>query len=308
MNTTVGGTTPQERNIISGAQLGVVFSDPNSYQNSVIGNYIGTDITGTKAIPNQTGVIIWTAGNHRVGGTAEGERNLISGNQNGIQLNGYGVTDNIILGNWIGVDASGSKPLPNDTGISINMGQHHAVIGGFTPEEGNLISGGSIPVRISNPGIVDNYIAGNTILNASVVGIFFEDHASYNFAQGNTFGDMKGNPVRVDYGTGNEIRSNVFSGPAGNIILLVEGGNAVLPAPAIDSVGGGFILGTACSFGHIEVYLLEKAQATPIGFAQADASGRFTFESALLTAGKQVILLVTDIYCNTSAFSKPYKL
>ena len=66
----VGGTTPEERNVISGANIGVVYSDVISYQNSVIGNYIGTDVSGMQAVPNQTGVLIWTVNHNRVGGTA----------------------------------------------------------------------------------------------------------------------------------------------------------------------------------------------------------------------------------------------
>ena len=61
-NTIVGGTTPQERNIISGAQMGIVLSDWPTYQNSIIGNYIGTDITGMKAVPNRTASLYsWSA-------------------------------------------------------------------------------------------------------------------------------------------------------------------------------------------------------------------------------------------------------
>ncbi len=306
MNTVVGGKTPAERNIVSGASLGIVFSDPNSYQNSVIGNYIGTDITGTKAIPNQTGVVLWTSGNHRVGGAAEGERNLISGNQTGIELNGYGVTDNIILGNWIGVDASGREPLPNDTGISLNMGQRHAVIGGYTPEEGNLISGGSLSIRITNPGIVDNYIAGNTILKASVAGVYFEDHSSDSFVQRNAFGEMTGCPVRVDYGTGIEIRGNTFTGAPENSILLLEKGNLELPAPVVKAANRYSVSGTTCANGRVEVYVIEEGQIAPLGFADADANGGFTFRSSRDLGGKKVVLLTTDAFGNTSAFSRPY--
>ena len=309
INSTVGGTTAQERNIISGGLAGVIFSDPNSYQNSVIGNYIGTDITGTKAIPNETGVLMWTSGNHRVGGTAAGEGNLISGNRTGITLNGYGVTDNIVLGNRIGVDAGGAQTLPNDCGIGINMGQHHGVIGGYTAAEGNLIAGGSIPVRISNPGIRDFYIAGNTILNGSVVGLYLEDRASNLFVQGNTFGAMEGYPLRVDYGTGNMLFANRFQTAPKDAILLLENANLNLPAPAVKSAKNVDVKGTACAFGLVEVYSLgQDNRISPLGTAHADSKGKFSFQSVQSLKGQRIVLLATDVYGNTSAFSKVYKV
>jgi len=308
MDAVVGGTTPEERNIISGARVGVVFSDPNSYQCSVIGNYIGTDITGTKAIPNHGGVLMWTSGNHRVGGTLAGEANLISGNQKGVELNGYGVTDNIVLGNIIGYGADG-KPLPNETPVSINMGQKHAVVGGYTEAEGNRIYGGSISMRISSRGIQACYIAGNTVENRNGMLFYFEDSASNNFVQNNTFVETKSPSIRVDYGAGNQIRGNVFAGgKPQDLILLLEGGNGELAAPTVTEAAGSNISGTTAAFGRVEVYLYEKSRIASLGFARADANGNFTFVSAEQLSGKQVILLVTDAMGNTSAFSPPYKV
>jgi len=306
MNNIVGGTTPGERNVISGAGIGVVFSDPNSYCCSVIGNYIGTDITGTKAIPNQDGITMWTSGNHRVGGTRAGEANLISGNLNGVQLNGYGVSDNIVLGNIIGYDANG-KPLPNETPVSVNMGQKHAIIGGYTQQEGNRIYGGSISMRITNRGIQACYIAGNYIDNPNGLGIYFEDGANDNFVQGNTFGKSRGNILRVDFGDGNMLRSNAFAGQkAQDIILLLEGGNSELAAPTITSAIGTNVSGETCAFGRVEVYLFEKTGITSIGFVLADQSGAFSFKGNASLSGKQLVLLVTDVLSNTSIFSQPY--
>lgn len=307
MNTLVGGSEPQERNLIGGANLGVVFSDQNTYQNAVIGNYIGTDITGTKAAPNQTGVLVWMVGNNRVGGAAPGEGNLISGNGTGIELSGYGVTDNIVLGNRIGIDVGGEGLLPNGVGLSLHTGQRHAVIGGFTPEEGNLIVGGHISARITHPGIQDCYLAGNTMIGASVAGAYLEDRACSNFIQSNMLGAMEGYPVRVDYGTGNEIRSNSFTGEKPTeMVLLLEGGNRELGAPRVSGVQKQTLSGTTCAHGYVEIYLFQDNRAIPLGFACADAKGKFTFTSGQPLNGKQVILLVTDILNNTSAFSQPY--
>ena len=64
--------------------------------NRVIGNYIGTDVTGAADLGNTSdGVIISQAPNNIIGGTTAGERNLISGNdQNGVQIFGAASTGN----------------------------------------------------------------------------------------------------------------------------------------------------------------------------------------------------------------------
>jgi hypothetical protein len=268
-NTIVGGTTLEERNIISGAQSGVTFSDTTSYQNSVIGNYIGTDITGTKAVGNRSGGGIWACSHHRIGGTAEGEGNLISGNENaGTGLSGYGCSDNFILGNRIGVDAKGNS-LPNGTGIDVNTGQRHGTIGGYTPAEGNLVVGGSISMRITGRGIKGCYIAGNSVINPGNLMVYLEDGASDCFIQNNTFGENNSNAVRVDYGTGNIIRTNTFSGEKPwDLILLLEDGNTGLPAPVVTFAEAENISGTTCAVGRVEVYLFSKTGIVSLGFSQ----------------------------------------
>ena len=308
MNATVGGTSPGERNIISGARNGIIFSDPNSYQCSVIGNYIGTDITGTKAIPNNTGVNMWTSGNHRLGGMAEGEANLISGNNIGVQLSGYGVMDNLVLGNRIGTDASGMKSLPNDTGISACMGQHHIVIGGYTPEEGNLVCGGTFAIQISDPGITGSYIAGNSITETTGIGAFFSNYSSDNFFQCNTFFDTDCDNIRVDQGSGNELRGNTFDSRYDMAIFLNENGNMELAAPSPGDCRGKTVTGTAIPGGLVEIYAVESRSIVPLGFAYADEEGIFTYTGSQPLSGSKIVLTVTDADGSTSAFSEPYKV
>ena len=81
VNNTVGGTTPEARNVISGNNgAGVFFAIPvgsssqsASNSNVVVGNYIGTDLTGTKAVPNLGDGVYDAAGaNNTIGGTTPG--------------------------------------------------------------------------------------------------------------------------------------------------------------------------------------------------------------------------------------------
>src|SRR5262245_2468128 len=91
------------------------------------GNFIGTDASGMVAIPNDVGVALgFSQGGSMsvtVGGSTPAARNLISGNNAGIQTssNFNGSITAIIQGNLIGLDVAG-EPLPNSTGISLSGG------------------------------------------------------------------------------------------------------------------------------------------------------------------------------------------
>ncbi len=146
----IGGTAAGDRNIISGnGGNGVSISmfntstrtDPPNVV-SVVGNYIGTDITGTAGLGNQgDGVFVKTdLLDAVIGGTDPGAMNVISSNgQNGIWLNGKSGYDRV-YGNRIGTNAAGTSALGNVlSGIQVDG--HHHQIGGTDDGSGNLISG-----------------------------------------------------------------------------------------------------------------------------------------------------------------------
>ena len=92
------------------------------------------------AIPNGTGVLL-LAPDNTVGGTAAGSGNLISGNtSHGISLGPPNATGNIIAGNHIGVDATGTMALGNDIGVWVDNVADN-VIGGTSAGARNVISG-----------------------------------------------------------------------------------------------------------------------------------------------------------------------
>ncbi len=100
---TIGGLNPADRNLISGNSTGIaLFAGPNS----ALGNLIGTDRTGTRAIANSIGINALASGTKTIGGTAPGSRNIISGNATGISHQGTGTA--IIQGNYIGTTADGA--------------------------------------------------------------------------------------------------------------------------------------------------------------------------------------------------------
>ncbi len=131
----VGGTGPGERNIIGGSgSRGIKIGLNGTSDVFILGNYVGTDVTGTHPAGSYTtGISIYESGAHHnfIGGFSEDERNLIGGSQDkGISVEGIGSDQNFILGNYIGTGASGSGAIPNQGGgIAILGGDYNFLLG-----------------------------------------------------------------------------------------------------------------------------------------------------------------------------------
>jgi hypothetical protein len=118
-NNTIGGTDPSARNIIasSGPGTGGIGLIDGYYGpasgNLVEGNYVGLDASGTSVIPGLGGPGIYFVGNHGniVGGSTPSARNVISGWPEQVAPGGGGdpKTVNIVEGNYIGTDATGTS-------------------------------------------------------------------------------------------------------------------------------------------------------------------------------------------------------
>lgn len=184
-NNIIGGLSPAARNIVSGNRgAGINFAGSNNvnHGNNVIqGNYVGTEVTGTVALPNNGGIGVTGRGN-LIGGTAPGARNIISGNLGGgVSMGGF---DSFLYGNYIGVDVTGTQPLgdahpsPNlffpqyFNGVTITgLGNQ---IGGVLPGEANIIannSGAGVMVMNSAPNTSGNSVRGNSIYGNGSLGI-----------------------------------------------------------------------------------------------------------------------------------------
>lgn len=143
-NCIVGGTTAAERNIISGNVNGAAFLGSQTTGNQLIGNFIGTDPTGTYAIPNTSDAVRCTNTNGNIIGKA-GAGNVISGNGGrGIYMYGENNTSSgfsSIQGNMIGTAGDGVSPLGNGSdGIYLTNLSKNVFVGGNNPSEGNQIA------------------------------------------------------------------------------------------------------------------------------------------------------------------------
>ena len=135
--------------IINGFQSGIYIGTFST--NEIHGCYIGTDKTGTQAVPNDRGVIVVGGSDNLIGGSGLHWGNVISGNrETGISLvrntdplHPASADDNIVQGNFVGTDRTGMVAVPNGgDGVAVLCGgfaTNH--IGGTTSTARNVISG-----------------------------------------------------------------------------------------------------------------------------------------------------------------------
>ncbi len=237
----IGGTTAAARNVIVGGSSGAI--NVNSASGCVIqGNFINTDVTGTTRLGGGIGVALVNASGTRIGGTAAGAGNVVTGTT-GIVVGGNpalaGSSGTIIQGNIIGADATGTTGIGGG-GDGVNVS--HAVdtqIGGTAPGAGNLISGNREGVNGGSSGI-----SGASVAHTTVQGNRIGTDASGVAALGNsgigiTLGDdaiIEGNVIAFNGGDGIEvncgacvqrIRGNAIHSNGGIGIDLNGGSNGV---------------------------------------------------------------------------------
>ena len=137
--------------------------------NTIAGNFIGTNASGTASFPvpnNVQGVYVISA-NNVIGGLSPADRNVISGNGTstggtGVTLDTAAATGNKIIGNYIGLSASGLTKIANfNSGIFLANCKSN-IVGGITPAERNFISGNGKGISISGSS-ANNQILGNYI-------------------------------------------------------------------------------------------------------------------------------------------------
>ena len=136
----------------------------NSGSNQIEGNYIGTDVTGTLDLGNSLdGVdIALGAQSNTIGGSTAGERNIISGNvQSGVRIADPGTDKNIVSGNYLGTDVTGTLALGNTViAVFISQGAQFNTVGGDTPGKRNIISGNDHGVFIRDSDTDHNVVSG----------------------------------------------------------------------------------------------------------------------------------------------------
>jgi parallel beta-helix repeat protein len=159
---TVGGDVVGESNVISNNELSGV-AIVSSANNTISGNLIGTDSTGSSALGNGTGIRLNNAVDNIIGGDTPGERNVISDNIiSGVLLENDS-NSNDIQGNYIGVTKAGNRALGNNTGGVVISASNNNTIGGAAANLRNVISGNKDHNIVLSGGSVNTLIQNNYI-------------------------------------------------------------------------------------------------------------------------------------------------
>ena len=316
--TTIGSNVPGERNLLSGnARDGLQIG--GSYYATVLNNYLGTDASGTAALPNQDCGLDLEIGSRY----CRFEGNVFSGNDYcGAQTDDPGTGYNEFIGNYFGVNAAGTDPLPNSwDGLVIFDNVEQTLI------EGNVFAGGNgsgINLRGMNNVVRGNYIGTNPTETAiwgfqrdgiDVFGYQYgesDQDSVNNMIEDNIIAHNQGRGIvvrsmydgRVE---GNTISHNSIYSNTGPGIELVGGVNAYIFPSIFTEVSSTTVKGVAMPNVTVEVFSdLGDEGRWYEGTVIAGADGSFTFTKTSGFTGPNVTATATDIKGNTSEFTSPY--
>ncbi|MFO0937238.1 MAG: FG-GAP-like repeat-containing protein [Gemmataceae bacterium] len=282
ISNTIGGTSTSDANVISGNTNSGIRIDLSSSSNTVSGNFIGTGVSGSTAVPNGADGIHILGGStgNTIGGNVAGSGNIIAGNSgNGIQINDPNTAANIITGNRIGVGFNGVGLANALDGIRAANAAGSNPTGGITQANANLISKNTITSNTGN---------GIAVLDTS-------------------------RSIRIE---SNSITSN------GQLGIQVDAtANQGLPAPTLTSVTGSTsgitVQGTVTAAANrtIRVEIFGNTVADPSGFGEGatslgsttvttDSNGSATFSMDVAVANVVSATAEDTTTGDSSAFSK----
>jgi parallel beta-helix repeat protein len=252
----IGGLVASDRNVISGNVKNGVQLYTTATGNHVRGNYIGTNAAGSAAVPNQKcGVSIYAARGNVIGGLRATARNVISGNSaDGVLIASDGASGNKVLGNYIGTDATGTRPVGNLL-YGVEVSQPDNFIGGPTSAARNVISGNAKSgVALYLATATGNRVLGNFIgtdrsglraVGNGGRGVDVTNGPSGNYVGGTTFASRNVISGNHDGGVG------VYSGSARNYFRGNYIGTDANGARAVPNSGAGIALSAAVGAGNV---------------------------------------------------------
>ncbi len=213
-NNTIGGTTSSDRNVIAGnGNYGILISGAPATGNVVKGNYIGTNAAGSAVLQNaSSGIGVSSGSNNTIGGSAAGAGNVIAGSKlDGVTIS-FG-SGNVVQGNIIGLDASGTVALANNNGINITQSSNTPLANSVI---GNVISGNK------QSGITTNNDSGDTIQ-----GNFIGTNSAGTAAIGNGLNGLRLLSKNTMVGGATANLANIIAGNKSDGVYLFGNGNTV---------------------------------------------------------------------------------
>lgn len=221
-------------NLISGNTIsGISFSGFEPGDNgdgtdrlNILGNFIGTNVTGTGSIPNGSGIQNYYADSVNIGGTDISSRNVISGNSGSgmtiysyLTQEGQQVKDLHIRNNYIGTNASGTSALSNGSmGIYMVNNMPEAFI------TGNVISG-NLGNGIETLFDYTDVPVDSIVINDNKIGTQADGSGSIGNQDNGILLLGKGNVYIGDTGVGNIINNNGQNG--------IKLNDPIPPGPAV---------------------------------------------------------------------------
>jgi CSLREA domain-containing protein len=234
------------------------------------------EIYGLEIISFTHGIVVYS-NNNTIGGTGAGQRNIVSSNlYSGINLYAIGAYNNVVQGNWIGLNTAGNAKAPNSTGVLIDGGASQNTIGGDAASKGNYISGNlSHGVYIEGADTDQNEVNGNVIGLPAVVSLSLSLSPAADVGNGgsgiciqngpkeNGVGDVLSNTISSNGGAGvllnaadsNHVYNNSISGSGLNGVTIQDGANNLLMENTIaNNTGDGVHIDGAAAIGNKLLY------------------------------------------------------
>jgi titin len=233
----IGGTQPGDRNLVSANHFqGIHIEGAGSVANRIVGNLVGTTLSGETALGNGSqvylgdGIRLDGASYNVIGGPTPAERNVVAGNfDDGIDLHD-GSTHNVVEGNYDGVDITGTRPLGNGAdGIYLQNASHN-VIGSVISGDGNVIGNngynGVFLYGDSHDNLISNNfigtdgqgdVLGNGRVASFADGIFLAQFGtpqgpSHNLILHNAIANNAGGGVTIDLNaSGNSVANSILA-------------------------------------------------------------------------------------------------
>ncbi len=270
----VGGSASGEGNVISNnAEAGVVITGTFSIDNRVLGNYIGTDFTGSVPLGNGDtpglngeGVIIAFGASENFIGVDDDatcnadEGNVIAGNLgNGVLIADTNTDSNRVAGNYIGTNSSSATNLANELNGVLIIDEHVSSCGCTDPIP--TPAGGPVGNIVGTNGdvlcdsIEGNVIAGNDASGVVILGMGTESNRVVSNYIGtdssNTTGLENQYGVWVDESAAkNRIETNVISQNTFDGVAL---GDQSIPSTA--GSGNTILTNSIFNNGHLGIDL-----------------------------------------------------
>lgn len=243
----VGGNST-ERGLVFDNFSGSYALNVQGNNNVVAGNYFGLTPDGRFSEGNEVGVELNSASETVIGGVTPADRNVISENFLGIDLQ-ISVSDCTVEGNYIGTDPSGENEMGNDgEGIELESAQN-IIIGGASSGARNVISGnGAFGIAFGG--------GDGTPQGCRVVGNYIGTDAEGTVALGGNEGiEINGDGTTTSITIGGTAAgdANVISGNDGDGIFITGAAGNIVEGNRIGTNAAGTgVLGNGAN--GIEIY------------------------------------------------------